>query len=257
MRRLLPRPSLTQEAWRRRTEWPITVAALVFLVVYSWSVLADLRGVAWEAAEDVMWVVWLVFVADFLVALALAERRGRWFLTHLPQFLVVALPMLRPLRLLRLLTLFTLLRRASGGWLRGRVTVYVVGSTVLLVYLASLAELEAERHAPHAEIRSFPDALWWAFETITTVGFGDRVPVTIEGRLVAVGLMLAGIALLGVITATIASWLVEQVNAGERRAEAVTVAHVEALAAEIRALRTEVAALREDRAAPEHRGDTR
>jgi voltage-gated potassium channel len=243
MRPHLPRLPFTQETWRRRTEWPITIAALLFLVVYAWSVLADLRGGLWEAAEWVMWAVWLVFVADYLVLLALAERRLHWFVTHLPQFLVVALPMLRPLRLLRLLTLFTLLRRATGAWFRGRVTVYVVGSAVLLVLLASLAELEAERHAPHSGIRSFGDALWWSFETVTTVGYGDRTPVTGEGRLIAVGLMIAGIALLGVITATFASWLVQRVAEVDRASEAATVAHVEALAAEIRALRSEVAVL--------------
>lgn len=245
MRPHRPRPPFTQETWRRRTEWPITIAALVFLVVYAWSVLADLRGAGWEVAEWVMWAVWLVFVADYVVTLVLAERRMHWFLTHLPQFLVVALPMLRPLRLLRLITLFTLLRRATGSWLRGRVTVYVVGSAVLLVLLASLAELEAERHARGTEIRSFSDALWWAFETITTVGYGDRTPVTGEGRLIAVGLMIAGIALLGVITATIASWLVQRVSEVDSETQAATVAHVEALAAEIRALRAEVAALQD------------
>jgi voltage-gated potassium channel len=252
------RPPFTQETWRRRTEWPITIAALVFLVVYAWSVLADLRGGAWEAAEWIMWVVWLVFVADYLVLLALADRRGHWFLTHLPQFLVVVLPMLRPLRLLRLLTLFTLLRRATGAWFRGRVTVYVVGSAGLLVLLASLGELEAERHAPHSGIRTFADALWWSFETITTVGYGDRTPVTPEGRLIAVGLMVAGIALLGVITATFASWLVQRVSEVDRASEAATVAHVEALTLEIRALRAEVAALAasRDRAVPERPADT-
>jgi voltage-gated potassium channel len=250
MRPHLPRLPFTQETWRRRTEWPITIAALLFLVVYAWSVLADLRGGLWEAAEWVMWTVWLVFVADYLVLLALAERRLHWFVTHLPQFLVVALPMLRPLRLLRLLTLFTLLRRATGAWFRGRVTVYVVGSAGLLVLLASLAELEAERHAPHSGIRTFGDALWWSFETVTTVGYGDRTPVTGEGRLIAVGLMIAGIALLGVITATFASWLVQRVAEVDRAAEAATVAHVEALTAEIRALRSEVAVLA-GRAVPE------
>ncbi len=245
MRSRLPRPPFTQDQWRARTEWPITAAALVFLATYAWSVLADLRDGAWEAAEWVMWSIWLVFVVDYLVMLTLAERRVRWFFTHLLEFLVVVLPMLRPLRLLRLLALLGVLQRATGTWLRGRVTVYVVGSTAFVVLLASLAELEAERHAAGAEIRSFPDSLWWAFETITTVGFGDRVPVTAAGRLIAVGLMLAGIALLGVITATIASWLVQRVAQEDLAAEALTAAHLEGLAAEVRRLTEEVAALRD------------
>jgi voltage-gated potassium channel len=236
---------LTQEQWRRRTDWPITLAALLFLVVYSVTVLADLRGDAAEAAEWTMWGIWIVFVVDYAVMLALAEHRLRWFAGHLPQFLVVVLPMLRPLRLLRLLTLFDLLRRATGTWLRGRVTGYVAGTAALLVYIASLAELEAERHAAGSRIRSFGDALWWASETVTTVGYGERVPVTLEGRLIAVGLMIAGLALLGVITATIASWMVERVADADRASEAVTAQHIDALAARVEELTAQIAALQQ------------
>ncbi len=67
--------------------------------------------------------------------------------------------------------------------------------------------LDAERHAENASITTFRDALWWTLTTMSTVGYGDRYPVTAEGRLVAGLLMVGGIALLGVITGTIASWL--------------------------------------------------
>lgn len=75
--------------------------------------------------------------------------------------------------------------------------------------------------------------------TITTVGYGDRFPVTGSGRLVAAGLMVAGIALLGVVTASVAAWFVERVTQVQR-SEAATRAEVEALADEIRALRAEL-----------------
>ena len=68
--------------------------------------------------------------------------------------------------------------------------------------------LDAERSAPDASITTFGEAVWWTITTISTVGYGDRYPVTVEGRLVAATLMVAGIALLGVVTASIAagSW---------------------------------------------------
>src|SRR5262245_49073684 len=78
--------------------------------------------------------------------------------------------------------------------------------------IAALAILDAERTNPDASIRSYGDALWWAISTITTVGYGDLYPTTLEGRLVAAALMIAGIALLGVITASIASWFVQRVR---------------------------------------------
>jgi voltage-gated potassium channel len=234
---------MTQERWRVLSDWPLTVCALLFLVAYAWSVIADLQGAAYEAAEWTMWGIWLVFVVDYLVSLVLAPRRWHWFFTHLPQFLVVVLPLLRPLRLLRLLTLWGVLQRATGQVVRGRVTVYVAGSALLLLGIAALAELEAERHAPGATIKDFGAALWWAATTMTTVGYGDKVPVTVEGRLIAVGLMISGIALLGVVTATLASWMSERAMLAEQLDTQVTIGHIEALAEQVRRLSAQVEAL--------------
>jgi voltage-gated potassium channel len=108
---------------------------------------------------------------------------------------------------------------------------------VLLVFTSSLAVLDAERGQRGATIESFGDALWWSITTITTVGYGDERPVTAEGRFVAAGLMIGGIALLGTVTASIASWLVDRVRETEETARAATQADMEALRAEIRELR--------------------
>ena len=74
-----------------------------------------------------------------------------------------------------------------------------------------------EQNTPGANITAFADALWWAVATITTVGYGDFYPVTQLGRFVAAGLMIGGIAVLGIVTAAVASWLVEHVAAETRR----------------------------------------
>ena len=78
---------------------------------------------------------------------------------------------------------------------------------ILLIYVGSLAELDVERNAPGTTITDFGKAIWWAFVTTTTVGYGDMSPVTWQGKCIAVGLMIAGIALISVITATLASWM--------------------------------------------------
>jgi voltage-gated potassium channel len=103
--------------------------------------------------------------------------------------------------------------------LRGRVGIYVAGGASLLAFCAALAVLDAERSSPDANISDFGDAIWWAVSTMTTVGYGDHYPVTPGGRLVAFGLMIGGIALLGTVTATLASWLVETVAAEKEQAE--------------------------------------
>ncbi|MDJ0335565.1 potassium channel family protein [Salinibacterium sp. G-O1] len=95
-------------------------------------------------------------------------------------------------------------------------TIYAVSASVLLVLVAGPAVLDAEQNVSGANITTFGDAIWWAFSTITTVGYGDYFPVTLVGRLVAVGLMVSGVALLGTITATIASWFIELVRQPER-----------------------------------------
>lgn len=158
---------------------------------------------------------------------------------------IVLLPMLRPLRLLRLVTLITVLQRVAGNALRGRAVTCVVAGSTLLIYIAALAMFDAEKHSPTASITSFGDALWWAVVTITTVGYGDMAPTTETGRFIAVGLMIGGITLLGMVTATLASWLVDKVSAEEKTEDAsaqiATVEHIELLRAEIQALRNELA----------------
>ncbi len=229
---------MTQARWQKLTEWPLAIVAAVFLAFYAWEIIADLHGAADDVAEVVIWITWVIFIIDYLVNLALAEQRWRWFSRHLFDLVVVVLPMLRPLRLLRLVTLLTILNRTAGAAFRGRVVIYVAGAATLLVFVAALAVLDAERSVPDANITSFGEALWWAFVTVTTVGYGDYAPISFEGRLIAVGLMLGGIALLGVVTATIASWIVEKVAQREDDDRAATRRDMRALAAQIAQLQT-------------------
>jgi voltage-gated potassium channel len=101
------------------------------------------------------------------------------------------------------------------------------------VLVGSLAVLEAERYAPGATIRTFPEALWWTFVTIATVGFGDYTPMTATGRLIAFVLMIAGIGIIGVVTGTFGSWIVEEVSAETERTTEITREEVEAVAARL------------------------
>lgn len=235
--------------WERLAEWPLTFVALLFLGAYAWPILdLDLSGAWVSACRATTWTAWGLFALDYAARLVLSRDRG-WFVRHnIVDLTVVALPILRPLRLLRLVTLLTVLNRHAGGSLRGRVAVYVVGSTTLVLFIASLAVLDAERGAEGSNIGTFEDALWWAMTTVTTVGYGDRFPISEAGRLVAGGLMLAGIALLGVVTASLASWLIERVTEVEEESQAATRRDVVALTEEVSGLREEIARMGEDRA---------
>lgn len=203
---------------------------MLFLAAYAWPILQpDLDPAVNQACRTITWAVWALFVVDYVVRFVQADGRGLWFLRHLFDLVVLVLPMLRPLRLLRLVVLLRVFNRTAAVSLRGRVAVYVVGGSLMLAFVAALAVLDAERGQPGANIGDFRDALWWACTTMTTVGYGDRYPVTQTGRAVGVLLMVGGIALLGTVTATFASWLVQAVeDEGDREAT-----ELEALRAEI------------------------
>ena len=205
---------MTVERWERRAEVPLILLALAFLVAYAWPVLDPrLDPDARTFLNAVSWTVWGAFAVDLLIRLVLAEDRARYALSHWYDVALVALPLLRPLRLLRLLALVRILDRSVSANLAGRVLVYVGGAAALAVGLGALAVLDAERDAPEANITSFGDALWWASTTVTTVGYGDRYPVSTEGRVVAVVLMVVGIGVVGAVTASVASWILGRVEA--------------------------------------------
>jgi voltage-gated potassium channel len=232
----------TVEQWEKRAEPALAIAALAFLAAYAIPILdTRLNGSLRALCRAVDYTVWIIFGLDYLTRVALAKRRMHYISRHVPDLAMIALPVLRPLRLLRVVMLLRLLNRQATESLRGRVAFYVGGSTVLVVFCASLAELEAERHNTHANIVTFGDAIWWAITTMSTVGYGDRYPVTTEGRFVAAGLMLAGVALIGVVTASIASWLIDRVREVETETQAATRHDIAALRAELHALRTELA----------------
>jgi voltage-gated potassium channel len=233
------------ERWERRTATPMIVGAVLFLIAYAWPVLQpDLSRVAAKACSAISIAVWILFAADLSVRLYLAERRWLYIRRNWLDVVTLVVPMLRPLRALRVLVAINVLGRRGREFVRGKVVAYVGAAVAVVGVIAALAVLDAERNNPEANIKSFGDALWWAVTTVTTVGYGDRFPTTTEGRVVAGGLMLSGIALLGVVTAALASWFVEKV--GEvQAAEARTEAEVSDLAAEVRALRQELAAHRQ------------
>lgn len=200
------------DVWERRSEWPLAALAVAFFAVYAIPIIdTGLSDGARRAFHVASLVLWAAFAVDFAVRLWLA-RCWRYFWTHTPDLAMIALPMLRPLRTIRVLLLIRVLNRRAANTLHGRVGLYVVFSFVVLLFTAALAELDAERGQAGSNINGFGDALWWSMTTVSTVGYGDRYPVTAEGRFVAAALMLGGIALIGVITAALATWLIDRVR---------------------------------------------
>jgi len=206
---------------------PLTILALVWLPVLIIPLVMTLSPDVAETFDVVDYLVWAVFAAEYLIRLYLAPARWRFVTHHLIDLAVVALPLLRPLRALRLLRLLNLVRagvvlanalRRVRSILTHRGLHLVLLAVIGIIGICSVLELVFEQHAPGANIRNFGDALWWAIVTVTTVGYGDAYPVTAGGRGVAVVLMLVGIGLIGTLTASVASYFVEE-QAGREKAE--------------------------------------
>lgn len=229
--------------WEERTQTPLLVLAVAFGIAYAVPIVAP-GAEPWvhRLCTHVEWVVWAAFALDYLVRLGLAPNRWHFVRGHPLDLLAVILPMVQPLRLLRVVSTLLLVGRRARMAPQITLTTYVAGAVVGLMMFGSLAVLHVERDAPNGNIKTLGDAVWWSFTTMTTVGYGDHAPTTGLGRVLAVGLMLSGIALLGVVTANIAAWFISRFDrddAVERRQTEL----LEALTLEVRELRAEVARL--------------
>jgi Ion channel. len=208
---------MTPDLWRKYSEWPLAAAAVVFLVTYSIQVIANVPERDALVYEIIIWATW----GPVRRRLRRQPDPGR-----APVALVHAQPARRgdpgaadaapvapdPAGLGHAVL-------APGGRTTTARTVltYAFAIAVLLVYVGALAALDAEQNVRGASITNIGDALWWAAVTLTGTGYGDFVPITLVGRLVGVGLMIGGLAIVGVIAASFAAWMIERV--GTRVAE--------------------------------------
>jgi voltage-gated potassium channel len=196
-----------------RAKWALVAASIVFLAGYSLLIL--LPGIS-EAARNILIVllglIWAVFILDFIVRLVRARRGERWrFVGHNKlDLLSTIIPIVRPFHVLSGLNSVRGFRGRSGNSVRSRVIVTALAYASLFVYVIALTEYAVERDAPGATILTFGNAVWWACVTIATVGYGDYVPVTPIGRILAVVLMAGGLVIIGTASATIVSYLNER-----------------------------------------------
>lgn len=209
-------------------EWAILVLALLVVPVVLIE-SSDLSGV-WDVAALVgNWIIWLGFAAELAFVLTVAHRtraalRAHWLDVAIVVLTVPFVPaLLASLRLARLLRLLRLVRLAMLGT-RAHAAAHVLTSRQGFRYVAlatGLLVIVAGAAISIADAEHFSNVglgIWWAITTVTTVGYGDVVPHTVGGRVIAAALMLVGIGFLSTLTATIASTFVSQ-DVAEEAAE--------------------------------------
>lgn len=187
----------------------LTTLALLFLIAFSIpAFVSDLTDKARSGIEVIQWVCWLAFALDLTFGLTTSRNKRDYLMKHPLEIASVLLPFLRPLRLMRVISFGSLALHKIAMGRQFAITIKVAVTAVFVSYIAAVQITISERSVEGSNIKTFGDGLWWAVTTVTTVGYGDRFPTTTEGRILAVMLMLVGISLVGVITASVASWFV-------------------------------------------------
>ena len=194
---------------------PVVLGAAIALIPVM-IVETTTNGWVQTAALAANWAIWGIFVAELLLVLIVAERKWAALNAHwLDVAIVVLTPpiygqVLSSLRYLRLLRLLTFVQaglvvaravRAERTLSSGQTLRFAALAAVFLVLIAGAAQATFNGD----EFGGFWDGVWWAWVTVTTVGYGDIVVADVEGRVIGMILMLVGIGFIGVLTATVAS----------------------------------------------------
>jgi voltage-gated potassium channel len=188
----------------------LTLLAIAFLFAFSYPAFDETTSDSTNNYLSVVqWVCWFAFALDLIYGILRAESKTEYLKRHPLELASVLLPFLRPLRLMRVISFGSLALQKVAIGRQFAITVKVAVSAVFISYIAAVQITISERGVEGSNIKSFSDGLWWAVTTVTTVGYGDRYPTTTEGRFLAVLLMITGISLVGVITASVAAWFVK------------------------------------------------
>ncbi|MBI1378677.1 MAG: hypothetical protein GC157_14535 [Frankiales bacterium] len=196
-------------AYERWAEPLVFLLGMLFLVglIETASAQGDTRTGLWLMA-----VAWFGFVVDLVVRWVLDPEPRSYVRRHAFAILAVLLPAFRAL-----FVFYIFVRLARGRRkLRDRVQWYAFYLTLLVVTFGAALVLEAERPYPGSNIHTYGEAVWWAAVTVTTVGYGDYVPVSALGRSLATLMLVNGVIVLSVITASISSRFVAAPDEGER-----------------------------------------
>jgi len=198
---------------KRLWDEALTFLALIFLIAYSFPAFVSEVSPGIQNWIDIaQWICWGAFVFDLFLGVIKAESKKEYLKKHPLEVASSLLPFLRPLRLMRVISFGGLAIQKVAIGRHFAITVKVAITTLFVAYISAVQITISERMVEGSNIKNFGDGLWWAMTTVTTVGYGDKFPVTTEGRALAVALMIMGISLVGVITASVAAWFVKLSN---------------------------------------------
>ncbi len=160
--------------------------------------------------------LWIIFSAEFFLKFYLAKSKSLYLKENWIDALVVLAPIFRSFKIFTLVrTPILIVSDEVVKFLKTKrlVFLYFLVVTLIVILLAADIVLLFERNDPNSNIKTFEDAVWWGFVTFSTLGYGDKVPVTFGGRTIAVVLMILGFALFSIIVAGAVSFFIKRKRA--------------------------------------------
>jgi voltage-gated potassium channel len=193
------------------------LAIVIFSIINSLVLLLSQNSNTKSVISIIELGISLFLIVDFITRLIRARSKRNYFLRYYGwlDFLgSLPIPGFRLGRLIKAIIFYPRLRRADIKEMEYVVIERRAKSTLLVVLLvgivvlelSSIAILNAEQGSANANIKNASDALWWGYVTVTTVGYGDRYPVTNQGRIVGLFLLTVGVAIFSVVTSFLADW---------------------------------------------------
>ena len=196
------------------TTAPALVLSFTILCTLIVPLMVDLPAASEKLFDRIGWIAWLLFSLEYLVRLRFAPDRRRFVRENLTDLAVILIALPTPLavrddsalailRALRVLVMAFEIGKDISHLCKTRNVPYAIAIVLLAVVTCGVLGYHFEVKAKGANILDLGDGVWWALTTITTVGYGDKYPVTLPGRLVAIALMVVGIAFTGIISAAL------------------------------------------------------
>jgi voltage-gated potassium channel len=215
-----------------------TLALIPILIIE-----ADATSSGWQQFATVAnWIIWAVFAVELAAVLVVAQRKRAALRAHWLDVAIVVLTIpllgkafawLRLARFFRLARFGVIVARALQA--ERRLTSGDSLRIASILTVTAIIVAGAAQHSASSDFDTLWDGVWWAIETVTTVGYGDIYPTTVQGRLIGLALMFVGIGFLSLLTAAIASRFVKQERGDEHAEVMETLRQIQADVAELKA----------------------
>lgn len=198
----------------------LSVIAIVMMAIETILKPDEITRQVLRIADD---AVCVIFLADFSILFFRAKNKFKYLINWGWLDLLSSIPVLNSMRwgrAVRIMRIFRVLRGVKSAKLimqliaekRSQSIALAAGlMIILLIIVSSISVLQFEMDA-NSPIHTAEDAIWWSIVTIATVGYGDLAPVTVEGRMIAIVLMVAGVGLFGTISGLVAAWFIGSIK---------------------------------------------